>query len=65
LPWFEYYSDGKNLTSTDDTKKIKSAAEIDEETNGLKLLPDNSTIKVDAVKKIQAQPTQGVKDGNW
>lgn len=66
LPWYNYYSDAGTLGATDNTNRIKSAAEIDAEKGGIALLPDNGSAPAGHVHCIHAPPVKkGVKEGNW
>lgn len=70
MKWFDYYDENaKNLSSTFETERIKSVAELEQET-GISVLPTNDDfdIKKENVKdlspKIKSNPNE-IKNGNW
>jgi hypothetical protein len=66
LPWFDYYRDTPAVGSTEETKKIKSVAELSEE-KGFSVYPDNKPVDIDPKKvvAIKAPNPNAVKDGAW
>jgi hypothetical protein len=66
LPWFEFYSELGSFKATEETKKIKSAAQLQAEKGGLPLLPDNESVDVKPAHVVNIKtPSFGVKDGTW
>ena len=64
LPWFDYYSDEKALEGAERLAALKSIRDMAEE-KGDNVLPENESVDVDRVVRIEERKRGAVREGEF